>query len=146
MTNAPKRNFKKGQWVYVVDYWGTTIGTQAFVARAKILEVDEKKHTFLAVLYDDTYKTYSFNDYSRLIFDTSNEATVASKQLPKPQTTVYQIIGKKVYKKIVIGIHGYNVNGSYDLFINLNKGKNVSTKEVGHSLFLNEFDARLHKK
>lgn len=146
MANAPKRIFKEGQLVYVVDYWGTSIGTQAFEASAGILEVDEKEQTFLAVLYGDTYQTYSFNDYGRLIFDTSDEATVAANQLPKPQTAVYQIIGKRVYKKLVIGILGQYVNGSYDLVVHLNKGKNISTKEIGHSLFLNEFDARLHKK
>lgn len=46
MKNALKRNFEKGQHIYVVDYWGTNKGTQAFEERATILEVDEKKTNF----------------------------------------------------------------------------------------------------
>ena len=34
MKNALKRDFKEGQYVYVVDYWGTKNGTQAFEAGA----------------------------------------------------------------------------------------------------------------
>lgn len=146
MANAPTRIFKKDQWVYVVDYWGTNNGAQAFAESALILRVDEKKQTFLAVLYGDTYKTYSFNDYGRLIFDSASEAITAANKLPKPKTTVYQIIGKRVYKKLVLDIYGYHVAGTYDLVVCLSKGKNVSTKEVGHSLFLNESDARAHMK
>lgn len=146
MKNALKRNFKKGQCVYVVDYWCTSNGTQAFEARAEILEVDEKKLTFFAVLYGDTYKTYSFKDYGRLIFDTSNEAIGAANKLPKPKTIVYQIIGNKVYKKLALGIDGQYMDGTYDLVVRLNKGKDVSIKEIGHSLFFNESDARENKK
>ena len=146
MKNALKRNFKEGQYVYVVDYWGTKNGTQAFETGAEILEVDEKNQSFIAVLYGDTYNTYSFNDYGRLIFDTPNEAAEAADKLPKPQTTVYQVIGKRVYKKIATDIFGKYLNGVYDLVICLNRGKAISTKEIGHSLFLNEFDARKNKK
>lgn len=146
MANAPKRIFKEDQCVYVVDYWGTNNGTQAFAELALILKVDEKKQTFLAVLYGDTYKTYSFNDYGRLIFDSSAEAITAVNKLPRPQTTVYQIIGKRVYKKLVLGIDEQYVDGAYDLVVCLSKGKNVSTKDIGHSLFLNESEARAHLK
>ena len=146
MTNALKRDFKKGQCVYVVDYWGTSNGTQAFEARAEIWKVYEKKQTFLAVLYGDTYQIYSFKDYGRLVFDTSNETIEAANKLPKPQTTVYQIIGNKVYKKLALGIDGQYMDGTYDLVVRLNKGKDVSTKEIGKSLFLNESDARENKK
>lgn len=146
MTTAPKRIFKKDQWVYVVDYWGTSEGTQAFAESALILKVNEKKQTFLAVLYGDTYKTYSFNDYGRLIFDTQYEAIVAANKLPKPKTTVYQIIGKKVYKKLVLDIYGHHVDGTYDLVLCLNRGKSLPTKEIGHTLFLNDSDARAHMK
>ena len=55
MTNALKRSFKEGERVYVVDYWGTSNGTQAFEAQAEILKVDVKAKTFTAVLYGDTY-------------------------------------------------------------------------------------------
>ena len=142
MTNALKRCFKEGERVYVVDYWGTRNGTQAFEAQAKILTVDVKAKTFTAVLYGDTYQKYSFKDYGRLIFDTSAEATQAANSLPRPKTRVYQIIGKKVYKKHVEGISGQYTNGTVDLVIRLNQGEDVSTKELGHSLFINESDAR----
>lgn len=146
MKNALKREFKEGQYVYVVDYWGTKNGTQAFETRAKILEVDEKNQSFLAVLYGDTYQAYSFNDYGRLIFDTSKKAAEVADKLPKPQTTVYQVIGKRVYKKIATGISREYLNGAYDLVICLDRGKAISTKEIGHSLFFNEFNARKNKK
>lgn len=98
-------------------------------------------------MYYDIYNTYSFKDYGRLIFDTSNEAFDAANKLPKPKTLVYQIIDNKVYKKLGLGIHGQeDVDGIYDLVVLLNKGKDVSTKEIGHSLFLNESDARENKK
>ena len=140
--NALKRSFKEGECVYVVDYWGTENGTQAFKAKAEILKVDVKAKTFIAVLYGDTYQKYSFNDYSRLIFDTSAETVKAAGALPKPETTVYQIIDKRVYKKLVKDIGGQYIDGTFDLVIYLNKGKDVSTKEIGHSLFINELDAR----
>lgn len=142
MANAFKRSFQVGERVYVVDYWGTNNGTQAFEAQAEILKVDVTAETFTAVLYGDTYQEYSFKDYGRLIFDTSAEAVEAANNLPKPKTIVYQIIGKRVYKKIVEGIGGQYNDGTYDLVVHLNKGKDVSTKELGHSLFINESDAR----
>ena len=115
MKNALERNFKEGQYVYVVHYWYTNNGMQAFKTWAKIFEIDESKQVFSAFLYDDTYKVYSFKDYGRLIFDTSNEAEEAAERLPKPQTIVFQVIGKKVYKKIVIGIDEQYTDGVYDL-------------------------------
>lgn len=145
MANALKRSFQQGERVYVVDYWGTNNGTQAFEAAADILSVNSENKTFLAILYGDTYQTYSFNDYGRLIFDTKNEAVEAADKLPKPQATVYQIIGKRVYKKLVDGIDGKYTDGTYDLVVCLNKGKAVSTKEIGHTLFLSETDARSKK-
>lgn len=146
MGNALERSFKQGETVHVVDYWGTSNGSQAFKAEAEILRVNEKAKTFTAVLYGDTYQTYSFEEYGRLIFDTSAEADAAAKKLPKPQTTVYQVIGKRVYKKLVTGIDGQYTDGAYDLVVNLKRGKAVSTKEIGKSLFLNESDARKSKK
>ena len=52
MSKECKRDFKVNQTVYLVDYWGTNDGTQAFEARAKILSVDETNKTFDAVLYE----------------------------------------------------------------------------------------------
>ena len=142
MSNALKRSFQVGEHIYVVDYWGTTNGTQAFEAQAEIISVNAKTKTFTAVLYGDTYQNYSLKDYGRLIFDTSAEAIKATNNLPKPKTYLYQKIGKRIYKKIVEGIGGRYTNGTYDLVIRMNKGKDVSTKEIGHSLFINESDAR----
>ena len=142
MTEKGKRDFKVKQTVYVVDCWGAKNGMQAFEAYAKILYVDEKKRNFNAVLYGDTYQRYSFEDYGRLIFDTAEEANEAAGKLPKPKSVVYQKIGKRVYKKMVCGIGGYYVDNVYDLIIRLNKGKDISTKEIGIFIFLNEADAR----
>ena len=139
---SKERDFKVNQTVYLVDYWGTNIGSQAFEAQAKILQVDEENKTFDAVLYEDTYQRYSFEDYGRLIFDTAEEANEAAGKLPKPKSVVYQKIGKRVYKKTVCGIGGHYVDNVYDLIVRLNKGKAVSTKEIGISIFLNESDAR----
>jgi len=142
MSKVGERDFKVNQTVYLVDYWGTNNGPQAFKAQAKIWCIDQKKKTFDAVLYGDTYQTYSFKDYGRLIFDTEEKATEAANKLPKPKSVVYQKIGKRVYKKTVLGIGGYYVDGVYDLIIHLNKGDSISTKEIGKSIFLNESDAR----
>ena len=142
MSNECKRNFKVNQIVQLVDYWGASNGTQAFEARAEILQVDKKNETFDAVLYGDTYQRYSFKDYGRLIFDTEEKATEAANKLPKPKSGVYQKIGKRVYKKVVLGINGHYVDDVYDLIICLNKGNDVSTKEIGISIFLQESDAR----
>lgn len=142
MSNECKRDFKVNQTVYVVDYWGTNNGSQAFEAQAQILKVHEEFKTFVAVLYGDTYQRYSFEDYGRLIFDTKDEAKKAANKLPNPKSIVYQIIGKRVYKKIVTGIDGHYFDDVYDLILRLNKGSAVSTKEIGISIFLNESDAR----
>ena len=148
MVDASKRTFEKGKCVYVVNYRDTEDGTRASDAEAKILRVIKENETFRAVLYGDTFKVYSFKDYGRLIFDTRNEAIEAADKLPKPKTTVYQRIGKKVYKRLVEGIGGNCANEKFemvvpfDLVVHLNKGKSVSTKEIGHTLFLSKADAR----
>ena len=146
MANVLKRSFQSvyevGDYVYAVDYWGMNNATQAFVTQAEILEIDAIANTFTAVLYGDTYQKYSFKDYGRLIFDTLVKANEAADSLPKPKTTVYQIIGRKIYKKTVEGIGGQYIDGTYDLVLHLNKGKDVSIKKIGHSLFIKESDAR----
>lgn len=142
MLKQCRHDFKVNQTVYLIDYWGTNNGSQAFETEAKILQVDEENKTFDAVLYGDTYQRYSFEDYGRLVFDTEKEANKAACKLPKPLSIVYQKIGKRVYKKTVSGIGGHYVDNIYDLLIRLNTGKDVSTKEIGISIFLNEADAR----
>ena len=140
--SGERNNFKVGKYVYVVDWWGTSDGMQAITVRAKILDIDVNAGTFFALLYGDTYVKYSFKDYGRLIFDTQKEAVIATNKLPKPKTTIFQRIGKRVYKKVVKGIGSRYNDGIYDLIILLNRGQDISTKEIGHSLFLNESDAR----
>ena len=146
MKKALKRRFEKGQHIYVVDYWYTFNGPQAFETSSIIWKVNKKDRTFLASLYGDTFKTYSFNDYNRLFFDTLDDAAKDASKLPKPQTTVYHVIDNIIYTKLVIGIYGRYTNDTYDLFIELNNGNNISTKEIGITLFLTESDAIKNKK
>lgn len=146
MSKTREREFKVEQKVYLVDCWGTGIGPQAFKTEAMIVYVNPEDKTFAAVLYGDTYQTYSFEDYGRLIFDTAEAAKEAADKLPKPKSVIYQIIGRRVYKKVVQGITAQCIDGVYDLMIHLSKGKDVSTKEIGISLFFNESDARQNKK
>lgn len=143
---ANERKFKAGQVIYVVDYWGTDKGTQAFEAYAEIVYVNEDKEAFDAVLYGDTYQTYSFKDYGRLFFDKKEEALIAASKLPKPTSIIYQVIGKRVYKKEVLGIRIEDIHNTADLVLCLNRGKDISIKEIGVSLFLNESEARANKK
>lgn len=143
MKETINRIFTKGEYVYIVDYWCTEDGPQACETKAKILKVDKKAQTFTALLYGDTYQIYSFNDYGRLFFDTLDETTIATNNLPKPNTIVYQVIRNKVYKKLVKGIGGKHINGVFDLIIHFAKGKDVSSKEIGNSIFLCEPEAQM---
>ena len=138
MQKGCNRDFKVGEKVHLLDYWSSEV----LRTRAEILSVDNQNQKFLALLYGDTYQTYSFNDYGRLIFDTAEEASEAAKKLPKSGTTVYQKIGNRVYKKKSLGISGQHFDGVYDLIILFDKGKNVSIKDIGVSIFLNEVEAR----
>lgn len=142
MSKKVNRNFKVGDEIYVVDHWGTSKGSAAFEAYAQIIQVNQEKQNFLAVLYGDTYQTYSFKDYGRLIFDTKRKASQIAYFLPKPTSIVWQIIGNRVYKKTVLGISSRYINGATDLVIKLNRGKEVSTKEMDSTIFMNEQDAR----
>jgi len=141
-----ERKFETGQVIHVVDCWGTDKGTQAFEAYAEIVYVNEEKEAFDAVLYGDTYQTYSFKDYGRLFFDKKEEAQNVATKLPKPTSIVYQVIGKRVYNKKVVGIWTKSVDDTIDLIVCLNRGKDVSIKEIGISLFLDESEARKNNK
>jgi len=142
MSKKCKREFKVKDIVYLADYWGV----QASRVRGRIVKVDEKKQTFDVIIYGDIYQRYKFEDYGRLVFDTPEEAEAVAEKLPKPDSFVYQKIGNRVYRKKVVGITGRYFDNGYDLIIVLNKGKSVSVKELGISLFLNESDARQSKK
>lgn len=145
MKDVLKRKLKKGNLIYVVDYREINESEEAYVTRAYIFEVDEESETLGVVLYGKTYQIYSFEDYGRLFFDTPEEAAKAANSIPKPGAIVVQITKKKVYKKVVIAIYGRYTDGVYDLVICLNRGKAVSTKELGKTLFLNELDAKNKK-
>ena len=55
---------------------------------------------------------------------------------------MFQRIGKKVFKKKVLGIIGEYIDGTYDLAVSFDRGKNIPIREIGRSLFLEETDAR----
>lgn len=137
-----KRKFKQGQTIYVVDCWGTDKGTAAIDTTAMIVKVNEKEKVFEAVLYGDTYQKYSFEDYGCLVFGDRSKAVEAAAKIPKPQTMVYQVIGNRVYTKKVIHINDVQLENGFDLKISLNRGKDISIKEIGVSLFHNKEDAR----
>ena len=69
---------------------------------------------------------------------TKEEAKEAADKLPKPKSVVYQKIDEKTYKRTVCGIYGHYVGNVYDLVIRFEDGKEVSTKEIGISIFLTE--------
>ena len=141
MSKECKRDFEVNQTVYLVDFWGTNNGSQAFETEARILRVDKKEKTFVALLYGDTYQTYSFEDYGRLIFDTQKEAAKAADKLPKPKSIMYHKVGEKIHKRTVVGIDGNHETGVYDLIIFFDV-HHASTKEIGKTVFFNEEDAR----
>lgn len=142
MDNSKKRKYAKNQVIYVIDCWGTADGMQAFVEKATIVDVDEEKEKFVAVLYGDTYQRYRFKDYGRLFFTDSVVAHDTLRKIPEPKTVVYQIIGNRIYKKKALRIGYDSFEGYIKLYIELDKGKDVPIEEAGVSVFLNEEDAR----
>ena len=142
MKKSMKRNFKVNETVFVVDYWGTDQGSQAYSARAEIVKVDKKNKTLTAVLYGDTYQTYSIKDFGRIMFGSSDEAKAVAESLPTPKTVMFQKIGKKIFKKNVLGISGEYLDRTYDLVVNFDRGKNVSIREIGRSLFFEKEDVK----
>jgi hypothetical protein len=138
MKKASLRKFKVKDKVFIIDHWWTTQGPQAFSARAEIVKVDKKNKIFTAVLYGDTYQKYSFKDVGRLIFGSKSEADTVVDTLPLPNTRVFQKIGKNTYKKTVKGVIGKEINGIYDLVVTFNRGKELSIKEIGKTLFLED--------
>lgn len=142
MSKALKRSFEKGQKVYVVDYWG-----KAFGVCAKIVEVQKETQIFRALLYGKTYSKYSFKDYGTLIFDTLEEVQKAAERVPKPRTAIYHLTNSgQICKKVVVAVDGQIIDGTYNLIIHLNRGKSALIEEIGESLFVNEYDARMRSK
>lgn len=145
MSKTCNRKFKEGEEVYVVDWWGTSKGTQAFEAAAEIIEVEEE--SFLAVLYGDTYQRYSFKDYGRLIFDDKDEAEKAAEKLPKPGSTVWLIDEDyNISKSKVKGIEGGYFDEIFNLTIELEDNKSITTDRIGTEVFLSEESVKEKKK
>ncbi len=142
MSNACKREFKRGQILYMVDDYR---GPQAIATEAVILKVDEKNRKFEALLYGDTHQNYSFDDYGHLFFDTESEAAEVADKLPKRNSIVYHKEDGMVRKKTVTGYGGNQYTGVFDLKIFFNFGY-ASTKEIGKTVFLNEADIVQDKK
>lgn len=142
MKDSIERCLEENQPIYVVDYYGIGDKTEAIGLRAYIVSYDKDKQIFKAILYGEEFVTYSIEDEGRLFFYTLKEAVNAADSLPKSHTTMYQKKDNKVYKKEVEGIRGHYVEGVYDLVICFNRGKCVSIKEIGHTLFFKEADAR----
>lgn len=136
MSNTEKRITKKGQFLYVIDCWGTTNGMQAFQTSALVIEVDEKTESFTAVLYGDTYQRYSMKDFGRIIFDTEDEAETATEKLPKPGVKVYVLNSGVLQEKIVKGVIESQIEGFSDLVIKLIGGEVFSIKEIGNIILL----------
>ena len=137
MSKTLNREFKEGEIVYVVDRWGTNNGTQAFATTAKILKVRE--NYFLAVVYGDIYQKYSFKDYGRLIFNTKSEAEKAAGKIPKPGSIVWVIDKPGSISKIIVkNIGEDSFSDTFDLTIELEDGKSISTDKIGTQVFLNE--------
>lgn len=131
MANANKRTFKQGEEVYVIDWWGAN----AVVARAEILSVQKRTNTFMAVLYGDTYQKYCFDDYQKIIFDDWFSANNKLNTIPKEGYVVYQVKGKRVYKKIVDSICGRKKEKGMDVIIRFTKGDPVSIRQLGITIF-----------
>ena len=142
MGDSLNRCFEKNQPIYVVDYYGIGMKTEAIGTRAYIVCYDKDRQIFKAILYGDTYNTYSVKDAGRLFFNSLGEAVRAANKLPKPHTIMYQKKDNNIYKKEIVGIRGHYVDGVYDLVVCFNRGESVSIKEIGHTLFFKEADAR----
>lgn len=135
MSKRLYRTFKKDELIYIIDFIPTNNGTQAYAAQAKVVSVNEDEKTFVAAVNGDIYQTYSFYDYGRLIFNNSTRAIETANILPKPGSTIYQLVDRRIHKRTVTGIGGQNFNGVYDLTIYLDNGKIVPAKELGCTLF-----------
>lgn len=143
MEYAIKRKFHVGEIVYVIDCWDNKNGMQAFGAHAKIMEVNEENHSFVAILYGNTRQRYNFYDYGRLIFDTEYEVINAVEQLPIPTSKIYHVIGKRVFQRTVIAVQDKIVNGYTDMVLKFDKGKDISISQIEKTVFLSENAAKM---
>ena len=136
-----KRIYSVNQTIFLIDHLATKNGPKAILAKGKVLDINKKDKTFTVAVYGGTYRKYSLLDYGRLFFNTKKEAIEEIENLPKPLSTVYQKYDNQIFENTVLRVGSTFTNGVYDLVLFLKSGTLKSTKEIGHSIFLNELDA-----
>lgn len=139
MINCEEK-FKKWDWVFVIELWLKDGCLQPFGTGAHVVEIDEESKTIKVKICGSTYRTYSYEDFGRLVFNNKELADKATKKYPKNGDTIYQVEDDKTSPKKVLGIIYKYVNGVMDLFIKFEDGKEVSSKEIGKTIFLKEED------
>ncbi len=137
MATTQKRNFSKGDRVYLVDCWGTSSGPRAFANLATVEIVEET--SLILKIEGRTYQQYSIYDYGRLIFDTRTEAETAASQLPKPKSIIYRKNKNNTTSKLVVrGIWYKVMYGIVKLVIKLENGEDVCIDRIGGDIFLSK--------
>lgn len=140
MSTTVRRQFKKGETVYLVDCCGTSGGPQAFETRGKVVEVEEEA-VFVETISRGRQK-YNVNDYKRLIFDTMAEASDAAKALPRPNSIIYKKNEDGTLKEIKTnGIWHGTFGGIYNLTIKLEGCEEITTDKIGKEIFLSKESA-----
>lgn len=146
MTNANERNFCEGQKIYVID-WGYPAKDFVAVKReTEIRLVNNEEKWFVAILDDELYEKYLFEDYGILVFDNEKDADEAVKKIPIPGTVVYQIIGGIICKRKVYRISENMPSSSKEIIIRFNRGKTVSIKQLNKTVFLTREKAKEGRK
>lgn len=138
MAATQRRQFNKGEKVYLVDCLGTSSGPQAFANIATVFVVEET--SLILKLEGRTYQKYSMNDYGRLIFDVRTEAEAAARKLPKPNSIIYRKNKDNTTSKLVVRGIWYKVNdkGIVKLVIKLEKGEDIFIDRIGVDIFLSK--------
>lgn len=77
-------DFHVGQKMYVLDYWCREHleHKKLTVCSAEIICVSEKRQIIKVIIENGKKRTYRFNDYNRLFFANSDEATRATSKFP----------------------------------------------------------------
>ena len=138
-----ERKLKKGDPICVIDALCWSVAERP----THIKNIDENTHTFSVEFVDcfqtSTLYTYSFDDYGYLFFETKEEAKDFVSKMPMYHQILYRVFGSKVYERIVEDIYAKHTDGIYNVYISLNKGKDLSIKEFCNSLFFSsDYKAR----
>ena len=130
-----EQKFEKGESVFVINV--SNCGVYEY--QANIKSIDENAHTFSVEFVDSlqssTLYTYSFKDLGYLFFDTEEKAKEIVTKMPMYHQILYRVFGSKVHERIVEGIYAKHIDGIYNIYISLNKGKDLSIKEFCNSIF-----------